>query len=380
MVRLAIDGGNPVRYNMLPYARQTVTADDIDAVVAVLRSDYLTTGPMVEEFEREFAERANTKYAVAVSSGTAALHTIMGAIDIVPWEEVIVPTMTFAATANSIKYCGGTPVFVDVDPSTLLIHPDKVIDAITSKTAAIVAVDYAGHPNNYNVLNDIANKYGLVLVSDACHSLGGRFIDKPVGSLAAFTAFSFHPVKHITTGEGGMVTTDSLEYADKMRRFRSHGRQDGEMIELGYNYRITDIQCALGVSQLDKLDDFIDDRRHIAGMYDSAFANNDYIQPLWVSDLVYHPYHLYVVKLNLDKLTVTRDVFLDALRAEGIGSVVHYKPVHMQPYYYDSSISLLNAEDAYARILSLPIFPDMASSDVFDVINAVDKVVSEYSV
>ena len=380
MVRLAIDGGNPVRYNYLPYGKQTITHNDIKAVNDVLRSDYLTTGPMVSAFEEAFAVAVGAKSAVAVSSGTAALHAIMDTIGISNGDEVIVPTMTFAATANCVKYCGGTPVFVDVDPATLLVNPDSVFDAITDKTVAIIAVDYAGHPCPYDQLKWIAVASGISLVADACHSLGGQYHNVPVGDLADFTAFSLHPVKHITTGEGGMVTTDSLSASKYLRGFRSHGRIDGEMFYLGYNYRLTDIQCALGLSQLDRLADNVVIRRDIAKEYDTAFISNDYVTPLSVSDTVYHAYHLYVVKLNLNRLTVTRDIFLDALRAEGIGATVHYKPVHMQPYYDDINVSLPVAEDAYTRILSLPIFPEMSKHDVADVVSSVNKVTREYSI
>ncbi len=270
--------------NLIPYGRQSICEDDIEAVVNVLRSDWLTTGPMVETFEKAVAAFVGAKYAVAVSSGTAALHTALYAAGITKGNEVLVPPMTFAATANSVVFQSGTPVFVDVDSDSLLIDPEKVKAKIGAKTKAIIAVDYAGQPCNYDALREIAKKNNLLLVSDACHAIGGKYRNVMVGSLADLTVFSFHPVKHITTGEGGMVVTDNFEYAERMRRFRNHGivtdyRQRAkmatwyyEMADLGYNYRLTDIQCALGVSQLSKLPGWILRRREIARIYDEAFA------------------------------------------------------------------------------------------------------------
>ena len=249
----------------IPYATQWIEEDDILAVADALRSDWLTTGPTIEKFEKAFADFVGAKYAVAVNSGTAALHTAIFALGIGPGDEVIVPAMTFAATANCVVFQGGTPVFADVDLGTLLIDPASVESCLSPNTKAIIAVDYAGQPCDYDTLEDIAKRRNLILVADACHSLGGRYKDKLVGTLAALNAFSFHPVKHITTGEGGMITTDEPNLAERMRIFRNHGittdhrQRDAqgswfyEMVELGYNYRITDFQCALGMSQLKKL-------------------------------------------------------------------------------------------------------------------------------
>ena len=285
MADLAIEGGRPVREIPLPYGRQSVDEEDVQAVTAVLRSDWLTTGPKVPEFEEAFAARIGTRHAVAVSSGTAALHAAMYALGIGPGDEVLVPAATFAATANCVVYQGGTPVFTDVDRDTLLIDTKQVEKKITSRTKAVIAVDYAGQPCDYDRLRSIADRHGIKLVDDACHALGGAYKHRPVGSLAVLNTFSLHPVKHVTTGEGGVVTTNDATLARRMRVFRNHGitsdhRQREaagawfyEMVDLGYNYRLTDIQCALGLSQLRKLKSWIERRQDIARRYDKAFAD-----------------------------------------------------------------------------------------------------------
>ena len=393
---LAIHGGSPVRKTMLPYGHQWLDDDDIAAVVAVLRSNWLTTGPKVDEFEQVFAETVGAREAVAVSSGTAALHAAMYAIGIKPGDEVIVPAMTFVATANCVVYQGGVPVFTDVDPDTLLLDPIQVETKITPRTKAIIAVDYAGQPCDYDALWAIANKYGLMLVADACHALGGTYKGRPVGSLAHLTVFSFHPVKHITTGEGGMVTTNDPQLAQRMRIFRNHGittdyrqrEQQGswfyEMVDLGYNYRITDIQCALGLSQLRKLPAWVKRRQEIAQRYHAAFAEIPAIRPLGVRPEVSHAYHLYVVRLDLTRLRSTRSQIFAALRAEGIGVNVHYIPVHLHPFYrkrFGTGPGLCPvAEAAYNEIISLPIFPSMTNEDINDVVRAIRKVIAAYTI
>ncbi|MFP4322501.1 MAG: DegT/DnrJ/EryC1/StrS family aminotransferase, partial [Anaerolineales bacterium] len=267
--QLAIDGGAPVRDQRLPYGRQSISDDDIQAVVEVLRSDWLTTGPTVADFESAICQATGASHAVAVSSGTAALHASMAALGIGPADEVIVTPLTFAASANAVLYQGGRPVFADVDPQTLLLDPAAVEAAITPRTRALVAVDYAGQPADYAALGAIATAHNLTTIDDACHAIGGSAHGRRVGSLADLNTFSFHPVKHITTGEGGAITTDNAEWAAFMRHFRNHGittdhhqrEKSGswfyEMTALGYNYRITDFQCALGMRQLDRLADFV---------------------------------------------------------------------------------------------------------------------------
>lgn len=380
---------------MIPYGKQSIDNEDIKAVMEVLTSDWLTTGPKVSEFEQKFSSVAGSKESVAVSNGTAALHAAMYALKIHKGDEVIVPTLTFAASANCVVFQGAKPVIVDVDPNTLLIDPEKVEMHITAQTKAIVAVDYAGHPCDYDYLWEIADKYNLPIVADACHSLGGMYKNRPVGGLATLNAFSFHPVKHITTGEGGMITTDDPELARQMRLFRNHGistdhrqREEAgswfyEMIDLGYNYRLTDIQCALGISQLKHLPDWILRRQKIAHEYDRAFAAIPGISPLGMSKDVSHAYHLYVIRLNLDMIKTDRVTIFKTLRQAGIGVNVHYIPVHMHPFYQKNFGTQKGdcpvAESAYERIITLPMYPKMNEDDIDTVINTVENVIRTYS-
>jgi len=386
---LAAAGGEPVRRDLLPYGRQTVDDDDVRRVVAALRSDWLTTGPAVPELERAFAAAAGTAEAVAVANGTAALHAAAFALGLGPGDEVVVPPLTFAATANAALYLGATPVFADVDPDTLLLDSDAVADRLTGHTRAIFAVDYAGQPCDYDRLRELAGERGLHLLADACHAPGATLGGRPVGSLAHLSTFSFHPVKHLTTAEGGMVTTDHPELARRARLFRNHGittdhRQRAaagswryEMVELGYNYRLSDLQCALGSSQLAKLDRWVARRRELARRYDRAFGELPEVVPLEVRPGVDPSYHLYVVRLR-GRLAGRRDEAFQALRAEGIGVAVHYPLVHLHPYYrrrLGTAPGLCPvAEAAAEEIVSLPIFPAMTDADAEDVIAACRKV------
>lgn len=375
---------------MIPYGRQLITNEDIEAVVAVLKSDWLTTGPAVETFEKKICEYVGTKHAVAVCNGTAALHVAMYAAGIGPGDEVIVPTMTFAATSNAVVYQGGTPVFVDVCAETLLIDPALVEAKITSRTKAIVVVDYAGQPCDYEALRVLANKHKLLLIADASHSLGGSYRGTKVGALADLTTFSFHPVKQITTGEGGMVVTNNADFHQKMRRFRNHGittdhrqrEQQGlwfyEMVDLGYNFRLTDIQCALGLTQLKRLPSWIERRQEVARRYDEAFANASYARPLGKLAGASHAYHLYVVRLDLERLKFSRDIAFKKLRDAGLGVNVHYIPVHLHPFYkerFGTKAGLCPvAEAAYERILSIPLYHGMSDVDVNEVIRTVKSL------
>jgi perosamine synthetase len=394
-LELAIRGGPPVRLNLLPYARQWLEADDIAAVLEVLNSDWLTTGPKVAEFEQALAAFVGAREAVAVSSGTAALHAAISAAGIGPGDEVIVPAITFVATANAVVFQGGTPVFADVAPGTLLLDLRDAERKITPRTKAIITMDYAGQPCDYEAFAALARRHNLLLIDDACHALGAEYQGKKLGSLADLTVFSFHPAKHITTGEGGMIVTDHPEFAAKMRRFRNHGlnvdlqqrAKTGtwyyEMIDLGYNYRLTDFQCALGMSQLRKLPGWLERRREIARAYDAAFQGMAALQPLEVSPEVAHAYHLYVIRLNPEHLKATRDEIFQALRAEGIGVNVHYMPVPLHPFYRDrfhtSPESCPGAAAAYEWIISLPMFPRLTDRDYEDVILAVNKVREAFS-
>jgi perosamine synthetase len=393
--RLAIDGGTPVRDRTLPYGHQNIDESDVHAVIEVLRSDWLTTGPKVREFEQKFAKYTGAGEAVAVSSGTAALHAVMHGIGLEPGDEVIVPALTFVASANCVIYAGGTPVIADVDTETLLIDPFDVESKITPRTRAIVAVDYAGQPCDYDALRALAQAHGLTLVADGCHALGATYKGRPAGTLADFTAFSLHPVKAMTTAEGGVVTTESFELSHRLRRFRNHGitsdhfireQQNSwfyEMVDLGFNYRLSDLQCALGISQLDRLSHWVQRRRAIAARYDQAFSQFPALKKQRIRPEVGHAYHLYVVRLPAHYFAVDRERIFAALRAEGIGVNVHYLPVHLHSYYRQRFGTLPGqcprAEGIYNEILSLPIFPSMSDKDVEDVIEAMWKVIEAYA-
>ncbi|GEA16627.1 UDP-4-amino-4,6-dideoxy-N-acetyl-beta-L-altrosami ne transaminase [Moorella sp. E308F] len=377
----------------LPYARHWVDAQDIEAVLEVLSSEWLTTGPMVGRFEEAVADFVGAREAVAVSSGTAALHAAMYALGIGPGDEVIVPPMTFAATANCVVFQGGTPVFADVNPETLLLDPEQVRAKITPRTKAVIAVDYAGQPCDYDALRQVCDKYGLALVADACHALGATYKGRKVGTLADLTVFSFHPAKHITTGEGGMIVTSDAAMARRMRIFRNHGITADhhqratrgtwyyEVVDLGYNYRITDFQCALGISQLRKLPAWLARRRELARQYDEALAAIQGVSPLKVRPEVSHAYHLYVVRLDREYLRVERAGVFRALRERGIGVNVHYIPVHLHPFYrekFGTGPGLCPvAEAAYEEILSLPLFPQMIEDDVNTVVRCLVEVINK---
>ena len=392
---LAIEGGAPVRQSLLPYGHQTIDEDDVEAVVAALRSEWLTTGPAVPAFEKALSEAVATEHAVTVSSGTAALHASMHALEVGPGDEVIVPAMTFAATASAVMFEGATPVFADVDESTLLIDPVSVTSLVGPRTRAIIAVDYAGQPCDYASLREIASARGIALVADACHSLGATYDGRPVGANADMTAFSFHPIKPITTGEGGAVTTSSAELAARVRSFRNHGMSSDfrqrehvgswfyEIADLGYNYRLSEMQCALGISQLRKLRVWVERRQAIAARYAASLAQLDAVRPLAIESGRTHAFHLFVVEMEPGCWSVDRAAVFAALRAEGIGVNVHYIPAHLHPLYrrrLGTGPGLCPiAEAAYGRVLTLPVFPAMTDADVDDVVFALRKVARRYA-
>lgn len=371
----------------IPYGRQSIDSNDIKAIADVLCSDWLTTGPKIDEFERVFSASVGARHAVAVSSGTAALHAAVYAAGIKSGDEVIVPAISFVASANCIVFQSGKPIFVDVESDTLLMDAKKVEKAITKRTKAIIAVDYAGQPCDYDILRRIAKRYKLLLIADACHSLGGAYKNQPVGTLADFNVFSFHPVKHITTGEGGMITTENSELAQRMRIFRNHGitadhRQreargswQYEMADLGYNYRLTDFQCALGISQLSRLKKWIMQRKEIAKYYDSALAKTEGIMPLKTKASVSHAYHLYVIKLTAGR---DRRIIFNALRQLGIGVNVHYLPIYLHPFYrkeFKTRPGLCPmAEEAYNSILSLPMHNNLSKTDLKRIVKTLERV------
>ena len=392
---LAIQGGPPVRATLLPYGHQSIDERDIEAVVETLRSDWLTTGPKVAEFEDGFAAWVGAKHAVSFSSGTAALHGAAFAAGLKAGDEAITSPLTFVATANSVLYQSAMPVFADVSHDTLNLDPERAALCITSNTRAILPVDYAGHPADLQSLLELAEEHGLIVVEDACHALGAEEHGRKIGSRAHMTVFSFHPVKHLTTGEGGMVTTNDSGFAETLRRFRNHGiNTDGrqrqaacqwhyEMTLLGFNYRLTDIACALGLAQLEKLDANLQRRRQIAATYTAAFRELDGVIAPAIRPEVNPAWHLYPIRLDLARLTTGREQVFRALRAENIGVNVHYIPVHLQPYYRERfgyrGGECPVAEEAYERLISLPMFHTMNDQDVEDVIHAVSKVVSYFA-
>lgn len=372
----------------IPYGRQSINEADIDAVAEVLRSDYVTTGPKIAEFERKVADYVGAKYAVAIANGTAALHAACFAAGIKEGDEVITTPITFAASANCVLYCGAKPVFADIKADTYNIDPEDIRRKITPRTKAIIPVHYTGQPCDMDEIQGIAEEYNLTVIEDAAHALGADYKGRRVGSISDMTTFSFHPVKHITTGEGGMIMTDSEEMYKRLALFRSHGiTRDGSMmsenegdwyyqqIELGYNYRITDIQCALGISQMDRLDEFIKKRRVLAERYDNAFAGVRNIVIPFQAEGCHNSYHLYAVQV-LGKSR--KDVF-DRLREAGVGVNVHYIPVYRHPYYRRNGyadVCCKNAEEFYSREISLPLYPDLSLEQQDYVIDRVKEIVA----
>lgn len=392
---LAINGGTPVRKTLLPYGRQSIGEEDIQAVVDVLRSDWLTTGPKVAEFEEALASWVGAKHAVSFSSGTAALHGAAFAAGLKAGDEAITTPMTFAATANCVLYQGATPIFADVSADTLNLDPEQIAARITPRTRAVLPVDYSGHPADLDAIQELAAKNGLIVIEDASHALGAEYKGRRAGSIADMTVFSFHPVKHLATGEGGMVTTDRADFAETLRQFRNHGISSDarqrqslgqwhyEMVLLGFNYRLTDIACALGLSQLKKLEGNLSRRREVAARYAVAFGELQAVTLPAVRANVNPAWHLYPIWLNLEKLSADRGKIFRALRAENIGVNVHYIPVHLHPYYRDRFGDHAGeypiAEDAYERLISLPMFHGMSDGDAEDVIAAVKKVIGSFA-
>ena len=396
MEKLAIRGGYPVRAGKIYYGRQWIDEDDIEAVAETLRSDFITCGPKVDEMERELEAYTGAKYAVAVSNGTAALHCACIAAGVGAGDEVITTPITFAASANCALYCGARPVFADINPETYNIDPASIRERITDKTKAIVAVDFTGQAVEYDEIRKICDEHNLIFIEDAAHSFATSYNRKKVGSLADMTTFSFHPVKTITGGEGGAITTNNEAYYKKLVLAHTHGithdenlmegaPHEGpwyyEEIALGYNYRITDFQAALIVSQMKKLDMFAARRKEIVKRYDEAFNAIPEIivqKEIPQSDTCRH---LYIIRLDLNKLTCTRREFFDAMSAENVQCQIHYVPVYWFPYYqhlgYEKGLCP-NAEEVYKGIMSIPLYPKMTDQDVEDVIHAVKKVVENY--
>ncbi|HLF18627.1 MAG TPA: UDP-4-amino-4,6-dideoxy-N-acetyl-beta-L-altrosamine transaminase [Candidatus Omnitrophota bacterium] len=398
--------------SFIPYGKQTIEDDDIEAVVEVLKSDWLTQGPKIAEFEEAIAKRVGAKYAVAVATGTAALHCACFAAGVGEGDEVITSPISFSASGNCALFLGAKVKFADIKPDTYCMDPKKLEKAITPRTKAIIPVDFTGQPCDMDEINAIARKHNLIVIEDAAHALGATYKDRPVGSLTDMTIFSFHPVKHITTGEGGMVTTNDAQFAKKIKLFRTHGITNldedmllteqaadnentfnngeksktkapwyYEMQALGFNYRITDMQCALGLSQLKKLDRFLKRRREIAALYDQAFSrSNKLIVPYQENDRQ-NTWHLYMVRLNPANLKKSRRKIFEELRAKKIGVHVHYIPIHFLPFYRDrfgyKRGDFPQAEKYYDTAITLPLYPAMSRRDCERVIEGLLSAVEE---
>ena len=395
MEKPAICGGTPVRDTKIFYGHQYLDQADYDAVLDVLKSDYLTCGPKIGELEAKLCEVTGAKYAVVCNNGTAALHMAAMVAGIGAGDELITTPITFAASANCALYCGAKPVFADINEKTYNIDPASVKEHITPATKAVVAVDYTGQAVELDELQAICKEHNLVLIEDAAHSIGTKYNGKGVGSIADMTTFSFHPVKTITGGEGGAVLTNSEEYYQKLLLARAHGitrdaslmehEIDGpwyyEQVDLGYNYRMTDIQAGLIISQLDKLLMFSARRKEIVARYNEAFEKNDAIivqQEIPQSDTTRH---LYILRLNPEKLTINRRQFFDALAAENVVCNVHYIPVYYFPHYeklgYKKGLCP-KAEKLYDEMITLPLYYGMSDKDCDDVIKAVEKIAAYY--
>lgn len=383
----------PLERQFIPYGRQWIDEDDINAVVETLRSSYLTTGPKIKEFEDKLAQYTGVKYAVGISNGTAALHAACFAAGIKEGHEVITSPITFAASANCVLYMGAKPVFADIDPKTYNIDPEDIKKKITKKTKAIIPVHFTGQPCDMDEILKIAREYNLMVIEDGAHALGAEYKGRPVGGIGDMTTFSFHPVKHITTGEGGAITTNDEALYKKLLLFRTHGitRDSNELIDnegpwyyeqqdLGYNYRITDIQAALGVSQLNKSDKFLNLRREYVNLYNEGFKYINEIETPYQLKETSSSWHLYIIKLKLEKLKAGRREIFDELVKRKIGANVHYIPVYYHPFYkklgYKKGLCP-NAEDLYERIITLPLFPKMNKQEIEYVISNVEEVITK---
>jgi len=395
MIIPAIEGGKVTRNNFLPFARPLIGQEDIKEVVDTLNSDWLTTGPKTHLFEEEFAKYIGCKYAVAVNSCTAALHISLAALEIGKGDEVITTPYTFISTVNVILQQGAIPVFVDIKPDTLNINPDLIREKINDKTKAIMPVHFAGQPCEMEKIMKIAKDNNLMVIEDAAHAISAEYEGRKIGTIGEATSFSFYPTKNMTTGEGGMVTTNDEKLMNKFKiwslhgiskdawkRYSAEGSWYYEVVCPGYKYNTTDIQASLGLHQLEKLNNFQRKREKIVKAYNEAFEDMKEITIPFVKDNIKHAWHLYVIQIVPEKLKINRNQFIEALRAENIGTSVHFIPAHLQPYYRDTfgfkKGDFPNAEYAFERVISLPLFPKMSDKDVNDVINSVKKIVEYY--
>lgn len=380
----------------IPYACQWIDRNDIKAVQEVLSAQFITQGPLVKKFENEIAAYCQAKYAVAVNSGTSALHIACLAAGLKKGNEGITSPITFVASSNALIYCGARPVFADVQDDTICIGPLEIKKKISKKSKVIIPVHFAGHPCEMEEIRSIAEKNNLIVIEDAAHALGAQYKKDKIGSCrySDMTVLSFHAVKHITTGEGGMVLTNNKELYGKLKKLRTHGITRDcktarkkislwyyEMQDLGFNYRLTDIQCALGLSQLKKLPYFLNKRREIAYKYNRAFSRCEELRSLLQRDDVSSAYHIYVLRFNLNKMAVSRREIFDEYRRKGILVNVHYIPVYYHPYYkrlgYRKGLCK-NAERYYEEAITLPLYPKMSDAEVKKVIKVTEGILSQF--
>lgn len=375
---------------MIPYGKQTLDQNDKNAVLEILEQNtYLTTGPVVNQFEQKVCDYVGSNFGVAVNSGTAALHCAAFAAGIQKDDEVIVSSISFVASSNVVLYLAGKPIFCDIDQETLNIDVLQIEKLITNKTKAIIMVDMCGQPCDYDEIRKICDKYKLILIQDAAHSLGASYKNMKVGSYSDITCFSFHPVKNITTCEGGMMVTNNEKYYQKAKSFRSHGvsrdyltREKSnshyyEMNDLGFNYRIPDVLCALGISQMDKLESFIKRRNEIANYYNTNFKNNINIIPL--KNKYFCAYHIYIIKLNLKNIKKSRDTVFKELKESKIGVNVHYLPIYLHPYYqnlgYQEGLCPIS-ESVYESMITLPCYPLLKDEELIYICNKINEIVN----
>lgn len=395
MEKPAIEGGKPVRENFLPYGTQWLDEKEINEVIDSLKSNWITTGPKMRLFEEKFKEFKGSKFAVAVNSGTAALHVSTSSINIKPGDEVITTPLTFVASANCIVYRSGTPIFADIKKDTYNINPNEIKKKITSKTKAIIPVHFTGQPCDMDEITEIAEENNLYVIEDAAHAVDAEYKGKKIGNISDLTVFSFHPVKNITTAEGGMVLTNDYELYEKLLMFRTHGISKNavnrfgksgdyyyDMQYLGFRYNLSELHACLGIHQMSKLESFQKRRREIVELYNKELNDLEEIILPYVKKEVKHSWHLYVIQLNLERLKVDRDHIFRALREENIGVNVHYIPVHYHSYYENKfglkKGILPNVEWLFPRLLTIPLFPRMSDDDVNDVVNALKKVIYYY--
>ena len=397
MLEPAIINGKPVRSSFLHPFKHSIGEEEIDEVVDTLRSEWITTGPKTFKFEEMFSKTVNSKYAIAVNSCTAALHLAIVALGIGKGDEVITTPYTFAATSEVVINENATPVFVDVEKDTYNIDPVKIEEKITDRTKAIIVVHYAGQACEMDKIMDLAEKYDLYIIEDAAHAIGSKYKDKRIGSIGDFTCFSFYATKNITTAEGGMITTKHGDLADKIRmlslhgiskdawkRYSSEGSWYYEITYSGYKYNMSDLQASIGIHQMKKLDQMQKRREEIADKYNRAFGQIPQITTPTVKKYTTHAWHLYPVQVNSELLSINRNEFIEALKAENIGTSVHFIPLHLHPYYKEKygfkGDDFPIAESLYNNEISLPIYPKMEDKDVEDVISAVKKIIDYYEV